>query len=336
MPSPHREVRASLSRRRLLTIPAVLGLALLALVTAPLWLTLLLLLDAVRRRRMASLRMGLFAGFYLACETAGLLAAFALWLRRHATGEDEALYRARNFRLQRWWAGALFAAARRIYRLELRVEQEGDPFRGPMLLFLRHASLGDTLLGSQVFSIPHGIELRYVLKSELLWDPCLDVVGHRLPNTFVRRDGEDSKREIEAVAALARDLGPDEGVLIYPEGTRFTEDKRRRVIARLEERDDGRLLAHARRLRAVLPPRHGGPLALMEAAPDVDVVLCMHHGFEAAGTAGDLWSGRLIGSRIDVRCVRYPAGTIPEDRAGWLLDRWLEVDTFVMGHQEAS
>ena len=32
------------------------------------------------------------------------------------------------------------------------------------------------------------LRLRYVLKRELLWDPCLDIVGQRVPNIFVDRD----------------------------------------------------------------------------------------------------------------------------------------------------
>ncbi|MDC0708578.1 hypothetical protein POL68_08865 [Stigmatella sp. ncwal1] len=45
-------------------------------------------------------------------------------------------------------------------------------------------------------------QLKYVLKRELLWDPCLDVVGRRLPNVFVERSGDRGKAEIEAVATL--------------------------------------------------------------------------------------------------------------------------------------
>lgn len=326
---------ASALARRLVTIPAVLGLACLGALSAPLWLSLLLGVDAFGRRRLASVRLGLFAMGYLACEVAGILACCGLWLRQLALREGREVWLRRNFRLQCWWAGAIWAIARRVYRLELSVESDSDLSRGPILLFLRHASLGDTLLGALLFARPYGLRLRYVLKRELLVDPCLDIVGHRLPNVFVRRDGADTPREIGAVAELARDLGPSDGVLIYPEGTRFTRDKQRRLVERLKEKGNTALAVRAERMRNVLPPRPGGPLALLDAAPDADVVLCMHHGFEAAGTAGDLWSGRLIGSRIQVRCVRIPAREIPADRAAWLLDRWDDVDAFVTDRQRS-
>ena len=75
-----------------------------------------------------------------------------------------------------------------------------------MLLFPRHVSVADTLLPAVFVSSRNGILLRHVLKRELLWDPCLDIVGNRLPNCFVRRDSRDSAREIRAVAALAHDV----------------------------------------------------------------------------------------------------------------------------------
>ncbi|HXH27688.1 MAG TPA: hypothetical protein VNL37_01515, partial [Candidatus Polarisedimenticolia bacterium] len=68
---------------------------------------------------------------------------------------------------------------------------------------------------------------------------------------------------------------------------------------------------------------------------DADVVLCMHQGLEAAGGLRDLWSGRPIGTRVQVRCVRIPARQVPSDPFAWLQERWDEVDAFVTLHQEA-
>jgi len=305
------------------------------LMAAPVVLPLLGLADVARKSRFAGLRLGLFGGVYLAAETAGILTAFVLWLSRALPGQGGERYLARNFQLERWWAGTLVGAVRRIFGVEFEIETRGDLSRGPVLVMMRHASLADTLIGSLLFSIPHGLKLRYVLKSELLVDPCLDIVGHRLPNVFVRRDGADSARQIQGVAALARDLGPEDGVLIYPEGTRFTEPKRRRILARLRERGQTETLEVAETLRHTLPPKAGGPLALFEAAPDADVVLCMHTGFEAAATLAEIWSGSLVGRRIRIRCVRIPAHTIPADASTWLLERWQEVDEFVGKHHEA-
>lgn len=324
--------KPSVLPRRLLTIPGILGLACVAWASAPLWLPVLFCVDLFRRRRFATLRMGAFALVYLACETLGISAAFGAWLRKLGLRQDEEAWQETNYRLQAWWGSTLFGAAQRIYGLSVSVEHEGSLSHGPLILLLRHASLADTLLGVLLFSAPHGLRFRYVLKRELLVDPCLDIVGNRVPNAFVRRDGADSAREIEAVSRLGEGLGVRDGVLIYPEGTRFTEAKRRRVIERLKEKGDTELAVRAEGLRHVLPPRPGGALALLAAAPDADVVLCAHHGFEAAGTVRDLWSGRLIGQRLEVRCVRYDAREVPREprlASAWLLERWEEVDAFV-------
>jgi steroid 5-alpha reductase family enzyme len=42
----------------------------------------------------------------------------------------------------------------------------------------------NAILTSVLLTHRHGIDFRHVLKRELLWDPCLDVMGNRLPNYF--------------------------------------------------------------------------------------------------------------------------------------------------------
>jgi len=335
-PRPALRRRLRLPLRRLVSVPAMPGALLLAVAAAPLWLPLCALVDLVRPRRGAALRCGVFAVFFLACESAGLAAAGAVWALEAGGRRDPARYRERNFRLQRWWAGTLFGGAQRIFGLRLRVEPGGEPpTRGPILLLLRHASLADTLLGAALLTVPHGVRLRYVLKRELLWDPCLDVVGHRLPNAFVDRSGADAKREIRAVAALADGLGPDDGVLIYPEGTRFTPARRERAIARLRERGDVAAAERAAGLRHLLPPRPGGATALLRraaAAGDAHVVVCGHSGLEGATSLRDLWRGALVGREIRVRCWTTPASALPRGDEGcfrWLLDAWGRMDAWL-------
>ena len=74
-------------------------------------------------------------------------------------------------------------------------------------MLIRHASIVDNLLPAELVARPHGIRLRYVLKRELLADPCLDIAGRRLPNYFVRR-GTGEAQELERVRALGHGLGP--------------------------------------------------------------------------------------------------------------------------------
>jgi 1-acyl-sn-glycerol-3-phosphate acyltransferase len=281
------------------------------------------------------LRGAAFLAFYLFCEIAGLVAAGALWLARPFARWDAARWRELHFWLQDAWGAALFHGMRRCFGLRIEVEgaQEARLGDGPYLLLLRHASSGDTLLASGLIGRPHGMRLRYVLKRELLRDPCLRVVGTRLGHLFVDRSSGASARESARVQALGRDLGPREGVLIYPEGTRFSAAKRARVLARLAREGDVKRLDYASTLTNVLPPRSGGVLALLEAAPEADVVVCMHRGFEDAASLADLWNGALSHACVRVRFVRIPRARIPETRGAralWLRELWQQVDAWVM------
>jgi 1-acyl-sn-glycerol-3-phosphate acyltransferase len=311
-------------RRRALTLPAYVLASSVLLAAFPLLLAAALAYDLLTDRRAPVTRCLGFALVYLGCETLGLLASACLWMARRDL--------AAHYRLQNAWAGMLFWGVRRLFGL--RLELEGDAARrpGPLLVFMRHVSVADTLLPAAVLSARFGWRLRYVLKRELLWDPCLDVVGQRLPNVFVRRDTADSAREVQAVLALAADLGADAGVLIYPEGTRFTPAKYARRLAQLEAKGDTERLARARRLRHVLPPRSGGAVALLGGAPGADVLLIGHVGFEHVTTFADAMRGSLIGRVVRVRCWRHPAASVPRDPAGalrWLDDGWAALDAWI-------
>lgn len=321
--------------RRLLTVPAVIGSASALALTLPLWLPVLAVVDLFRRKRFASVRTGLLLLLFLGYEALGVLGATWIWVRHALGGSSRQTFLEDNFRLQCWWIRAHAANVKRIFGLSIEVEGEPGFGRGPVLVLMRHASIADTMLGVLLFSEPYGVRLRYVLKQELLLGPCLDIVGHRMPNVFVSRDGENTTAEVGAVAGLTDELGPRDGVIIYPEGTRFTPAKRRRILERLQERGDEIALARAEKLENLLPPRPGGTLALLETAPEVDVVLVAHVGFEGVARLADLWSGRIIDARVRVHARRVPAGKIPADRASWLLDQWEALDAWVSQHGDA-
>lgn len=324
--------------RRAVTIPFFLTLALFSVLLAPVWVPLLLVVDLTRSGKKAATRCGAFFALYLQCEAAGLLASFAIWVFSGAwAGVGRERFLRWNFALEALWCGALYHGAARIFGFRTEVENAEVVERHPFYLFLRHASIADTLLAGVLVCIPHGARFRFVLKRELLWDPCFDVVGNRLPNYFVDRNAEDSAAETAAVGRLAEGLADDEGLLIYPEGTRFTPEKQARVIERLRERGEGDLLARAESLRHVLPPRLGGPLALLERNPGRDVVFCAHTGFEGAGTFSDLWHGSLIGQVIRVSFWRVPFEEIPEShdaRAEWLFEHWQRIDLWIAAHRK--
>jgi 1-acyl-sn-glycerol-3-phosphate acyltransferase len=329
-----REARTTTLLRRLVTLPVYALACGLLWATAPLWIPAAALVDLLRGRGAVALRSGAFLTLYFSCELLGLCAAAALWLARPLARWNAARWSALRYRLQDLWGSALYRAAVRCFALRVDVEgaAEARLGEGPYLLLLRHASSADTLLASAWIGRPHGVRLRYVLKRELLWDPCLDLVGLRLPHAFVDRSSHDSRREIARVQALAEDLRPRDGVLIYPEGTRFSEGKRARVLESLARAGDVKLLEYASSLHRVLPPRPGGVLGLLDGAPGADVVVCAHAGFEGAASLAQLWRGSLLGRRIRVRFERVPRARIPsgrEARVAWLRELWRDVDAWV-------
>jgi 1-acyl-sn-glycerol-3-phosphate acyltransferase len=326
-------------RRRLLTIPGYAIGWLLWLAAAPVWLPLAMLVDGVRRSRGVALRSAVAITVYLSCEIMGIVASGGLWVWKRILPVDAERWTDLHFRLEAWWGTTLFRAAVRLFGLRLEVEGDADLGCGPYLLILRHASTVDTLLASALVSRPHDLRLRYVLKRELLWDPCLDIVGQRLPNVFVDRFSDESAQEIRRVQALARDLGPRDGILIYPEGTRFSETKRQRILERFSRKGDAKMLEYARSLEFVLPPRPGGTLGLLEAAPEADVVVCAHTGFEGAASLAELWKGALVHRVIRVQFRRIPRDAIPVERdarIAWILEEWQRVGAWVERHQSNS
>jgi 1-acyl-sn-glycerol-3-phosphate acyltransferase len=325
-------VQSKMLGRRLVTVPAALIGWCLWLSAAPLWVPLAAIVDVVRRSRGVALRSGALVTVYLSCEVVGIAASAGLWLWKCVVGVDRERWTDLHFRLEAWWGATLFRTVLRAFGLRVEVEGEEHLANGPYLLLVRHASAGDTLLASALVSRPRGIRLRYVLKRELLLDPCLDIVGNRLPNVFVDRFTDDTQAEVRRVQTLARDLGPRDGVLIYPEGTRFSEAKRRRLLHRFDQKGDAKMLEYARSVACVLPPRPGGTLGLLEALPDADVVVCSHTGFEGAASLAQVWRGALLDGVIRVQFRRIPRAEIPtgrEARVVWLLEEWRRVDEWI-------
>ena len=329
--------------RRCVTVPLVFVGLVCALVAIPLWMPVAWLFDraaSLRGDTRTAFAGGVFLSYFLACEAGGVAASGAFWLASPLLGGLEGeRYLARNFDVQCWWASALLRGAQRIFGFRIEVKGEQALHGGPMLLLLRHASMADTLLAAHFISRTHRIRLRYVLKRELLWVPCIDINCNRLPNYFVRRGSSDSEREVHRVQALMDGLEDREGILIYPEGTRFTPQKRARVLDHLRASDDPRLLRHAESLEHVLPPRLGGTLALLEHNDHLDVVVGVHSGFERTARFSDLWSGTLRHAVVHVEFWRIPRSEIPTTRAEqieWLLDQWQRVDAWVGSHAEAG
>lgn len=312
--------------------------ALLAFVAlAPLWLPLGFVIDVVTRGRTTLVRGLSYLTLFFAIDLYCVLAAFTFDALRLVPGVTRERWLSWHYRLQAWWSVTLLGAAAKLFRLRFEVEGADEVLPGPVIVLVRHVSVGDTLLPLAFVSGKNGFRFRYVIKRELLWDPCLDVVGQRIPNVFVRRGSDDSEREVRRIERLAQRMGSREGVVIYPEGTRFTPEKRQRVLQKLEERLDPKserraLLDAQRRLSNVLVPRMAGALAALEGSPDADLVLCAHTGLEGLTTLRDFLAGASSHRRVSVRFWRVPRAEVPagdDERVSFLLDKWAEVDRFI-------
>lgn len=313
--------------RRLLTIPTTFAAAFLAVVLAPVFLPLALLIDVLALGRLSATRTSLFFVVFLWAEVVGL--AVAAWvLVAHRSHPD---FVEANHRLQRRWATFLFRAARRLFDVRVTLEGAEELEReGGCLFFVRHASTLDTLLP---FVADDQRRFRYVLKHELLVDPCLDVVGNRLPNCFVERGSDRKEREIHRVVRLSDGVGEDEAVVIFPEGTRYTPGKRAHLVERMRQKGE-RAADLAAELQHTLSPLRAGALALGTSARDLDLVVVAHRGIEAAGSLRDLITGGLTHKNLRIRVWRTPAADVPRDDdafRAFLADRWRAVDAFVGG-----
>lgn len=300
---------------------------------APFLTGLFVLFDAVTDRRLPMTRAYLLVSFYLIWEAIGVLSALVVWLCLGPWSRvNPQHFLQGNYALQRIWTNGFTRVG--IALFSLRVTVEGDYKLGakPFILLVRHTSLADTILVSWFLLVRHRIRARYAIKKELLWDPCLDIVGNRLPNYFIDRNARNMTDEIKGIAALADDLEPSEGVVMYPEGTRFSRKKRALALQRLQKQGAEELLGSAKRLRYVLPPRLAGTLALLEKAPHTDVIFLVHIGFEGASSFAEIFRGSMIGREIRLRYWAVPACSIPGDideRKRWIYREWERVDEII-------
>ena len=310
-------------RRRIITIPAIFGAAVVLMALAPLWIPVAMVLDVCQRRwRLPSTRLGLFALCWCWLEAFGVAIAALLWLAGQRSNQQA------HHRLQSWWAASMMAALQLTTGIRVST-QVGSMPPGPAVMLCRHASLADSLVSAWAITSIARMRPRYVLKRELLADPCLDVVGHRLPNYFLDRHAADANAELDALTELARGMTSTDVTVIFPEGTRASASKRQSMLLSIAQSDQRR----AQRLQPLihlLPPRPGGAAAILAGCPQADVVIAWHSGFDGLDTFGGIIR-HLAAPPPPIRFAtwRVPRKHVPDDPAAfadWLDDQWLLAD----------
>ncbi|MER7283509.1 1-acyl-sn-glycerol-3-phosphate acyltransferase [Dactylosporangium sp. NPDC000244] len=321
--------------RRLVLTPLALVLITALLAVMPIWLLLAGALGPLGSGRLRGLRVGWMVAVYLFLEVVALVVLFALWV---ASGFG---WRLRGPRFQRIhyvltgkFLKILYHQAR--FALGVKVSVVGtDPDVAapgqPELVFCRHAGPGDSFLLVHSLISWFDREPRIVLKQTLQWDPVIDVMLNRLPNHFVTF-AEDSE---EHIAALATGLDENDVLVLFPEGSNFTPNRRERAIQRLRDLGLTAMAQRAERMRHVLAPRPGGTLAALDAAPEAGVIWVAHTGLDKLLTVADVWRHLPLDLTITMRWWSVEPEEIPagrDERVEWLYEWWARIDDWIDHH----
>lgn len=329
--------------RRVLA-PLLVGLiAVLGLLLLPGLLVVALVASIFLPGDWRGVRLLGFGLVWVAVELVALTAAFGLWV---ATGAgllmDTRWSRRAHYAVLGMVLDAAVDAAEVIFKLRLVMDGESwtpldDGIPGSpraMIVLSRHAGPGDSILMVQtLLNRHHRRQPRLVLKAALQFDPMIDVFFNRLPAHFV----DSAADQEESVGVLAGGMGDRDALLIYPEGGNFTPRRRRRAIQWLRHRGLRRHADAAERMHHVLPPRPGGVLAAMAAAPSADLVFVAHTGLDHMVTMADIWRAVPQHKTLKQRWWIVPAADVPvghEERISWLYDRWEDIDGWIEAHRE--
>lgn len=307
------------------TVVLVPLLLLAGLVDLALWLR--------SRKPWMGVRLVLMGWWFLLGEVRGWLGLTLVWLLAGGPfGGDSPRRRRHVWYLQRTWAAGHLAGVKVLFGLRFEVEGDELVEPGPLLVLIRHASIIDNALPAAFLSGPHGLFLRFVLKDELKALPTLDLGARWVPTALVKRASRAPEAEIARVRTLGTHLhGADEGALIWPEGTRHTQAKLARAQEKIRETDP-ETADLADRLHHLLPPRLGGPMALLDAATEADVLVFGHVGLDGFEKVSDIWGGGLVGTTVRLRFWRHPRAEVPSgerERIAWLYGCWQELDDWV-------
>jgi 1-acyl-sn-glycerol-3-phosphate acyltransferase len=282
-----------------------------------------------RRKPWMAVRLVAMLWWFLLGELYGLLGLCVIWIA--SGGRDSRRRRDRVYRLKRRWLGSHLRGIRRVFGMRFDADGLELAGPGPVLVMTRHASIIDNALPDVVIGGAHGLGFRFVIKRELQMLPTIDIGGRWVPTLFVRRASGDTAAELERFSALTENMSSQDGLLLYPEGTRWTAEKLARAQQIIAERQP-EIAPLAARLRNVLPPRLGGAIKLLDAGRDCDVVLFGHYGLDGFQYISDIWSGGLVGTTVRLKFWRFPAAEVPSDHdelVRWLYGRWQELDDWI-------
>ena len=324
--------------RRIVLTPLVFVLALVGILLAPLWLLVAFVFDVFTPGHWKAVRLGTLGLVFMIYEAGGLIALFVLWVGSgFGAGIQSPPFRRAHYRLLGAWLAGISRSVEFFLGLTISIDRR-PPQPGPVLVFSRHAGPADSVF--LTYAIWHGYNRypRIVAKQDLQLAPFFDIMGHRLPNHFINPEPGNPKAELDAIGELASGLGDQDAFILFPEGGNFTPDRRRRAIASLERHGFADQAEKARAMPHLIPPRPGGALRAIAAAPEADVVFVAHTGVEDITTLGHIWESIPMDRTIRGGYWRVPPEEIPhgrDEQIAWLYGWWANIDDWI-GRERAE
>ncbi len=321
--------------RRPVTVAVWLVVSVACLAVSPLLIGLAALASAVSGRPQPLIFTRL-AVTYFGLELVTLIACGVLWV---ASGGgrlmDAGPMQRIHYSLLRWFVHGFAVRWMALLQITVGEPARGDADRaleadGPLLFFSRHAGPGDTILIIDRLLTRFHRSPSVVFRESVAFDPCVDIIGHRLPHAVLDTDDREAcEARIEEIAAGLGDRGV---LLLFPEGGNFTPQRRRRALRSLRRSGHRHEAARAEGMEHMMPPRPSGALAALRGRPDAPVVFATHSGLGLAAFPREIWrhapfqrtfATRLWLSRADER----PAD--PDAQVEWLYDWWKRLDSWV-------
>lgn len=198
----------------------------------------------------------------------------------------------------------------KVVGIKLVIKGEANIDRAPVVI-CNHRSWFDIALVQEVIT-GNGPIIKFLVKREIAWVPIIGWICLALDFPMLRRSKNDDarKRDFSIIQKATKTHGDESGaLLIFPEGTRFSEQKKTNQEAPYN---------------CLLKPKIGGLKVIQQHVSAntnlIDVTINYHQKDVR------IWNC-LHGdpSTITITLDHYKFGEI-DDLETWLNDRWLEKD----------
>ena len=319
--------------RRVLLSPLTLLATAVGIITSPVIAVVSAGRDVFqRRKRLPTLRLAILAVGALIIETCSMVISLFAWIITGFGMLGPQRWRWHRHRAYMgWYTRSMLALVTRVLGTKILWRDHADLSTGPVVLIARHTSFFDALIPATVLSQRNRLLSHHIVTQGLRYAPCIDIVGHRFPNRFIKRTPGEGSAELVHIQAVGSVLDHRSAAIIFPEGTFRNPERFERAVRRIGRRQP-ELADRARKLQHVLPPRSNGTLALLQGAPQADLVVCTNTGFEPFGSIKDILAQPYTDVPIIVETWRIPRSEIPEDPDqfnDWLFDQYVTIDNWV-------